>query len=228
MKKDMPNVKYRIDRVTEISHPALIKYALSRRISLDVLRKYCKEIHYTYLPTGAHHFCIGFKNDNGGWAVRTAAYKGLPKKKFDLIARGMTTIRFSKNSVTESAYVFDGFFNFLSWVALYGSPDRDVFVLNGKKNVRRLSDTPLYGTDTLLVYPDNDPAGLDTFNRLVAVSGSWIYDLSEVYRQDNLNDLNDYLIAHPEMAIGKRNFLPDFPFFRTNRTNSELSTPRNH
>ena len=197
---NLPDVKHRVDRVTEINHPTLIKYALSRRIPLDVLRAYCKEIHYTYLPTGAHLFGIGIKNDNGGWAVRTASHKEAPGMKLDLIASGMTTIRFSENSATESAYVFEGFFNFLSWVALYGQPDRDIFVLNGIGNVRYLSDTPLYGTETLLVYPDNDPAGQIAFNRLAGVSGSILRDLSDVYRQYNLNDLNDYLIAHPEMT----------------------------
>lgn len=189
----------RIDQVIDVRHPALLNYARSRCIPPNVLRRYCKEVHYTYLPKNSHLFGIGFRNDEGGWVVRTAPYAGNPKgNKIDVIASGMSTI--PCNGGSDTAYVFEGFFNFLSWVVIYGTPDRDIYVLNGKENAKKLAGCASRGVRVLYFYVDNDTAGREAFDTLSRLAGCTVEDVSDFYRGEGLDDLNDYLRAHPETA----------------------------
>ena len=186
----------RIDSVGPITARSLIAYLHSRHIPLAVAQKYCREVHYTYLKTGSEYFGIGFPNDAGGWVIRTAPYPKCPKgNKLDILAYGITTIRKEDGKVCKEAYVFEGVFDFLSWVTLYGDPDKDVIVLNSVENVKALSRISSSGTEVLYGYLDNDIPGKAAVAYLAINSGCRVIDRSDLYREEGLNDLNDYLVA---------------------------------
>jgi hypothetical protein len=187
-----PKTSHIIDSISDISHPALVRYLTTRCIPLPVAQRYCREVRY-HLPGAGGRFGIGFPNDEGGWVIRTAPsgdYKGF---KGDILASGISSIRVATGSISPQAYVFEGFFNFLSLVALVGWPERDVFVLNSAGNASRLKGLATKGTRELFVFPDNDDAGRRAFKVVTDLSGCVVHDDSGIYVDKGLNDLNDYL-----------------------------------
>lgn len=186
--------RQRVDEVIEIRSHSLINFLASRRIPIKVARQYCKEVHYTFCQNGRKYFGIGLANDLGGWVIRTAPYTGEPKgKKMDILASGITTIRLEEGRVNPEAYVFEGLMNFLSWVVLFGQPERDVIVLNSVENKEALSNLRSSGTEILHCFLDNDDAGDKALTFLQRESGCNVIDHSGLYRHEGLNDLNDYL-----------------------------------
>ena len=202
---------HRIDCVGTITSRPLVAYLHSRRIPLGVARKYCKEVHYTYLKTSGAFFGIGLQNDAGGWAIKTAPYPKCPNgKKLDVLAYGISTIRKEDGKVCKEAYVFEGMFDFLSWATLYGDPDKDVIVLNSVENVNALSRISSTGTEVLYGYLDNDIPGKGALAYLAINSGCRVVDRSELYGKEGLKDLNDYLTAcHTVPPFSKVTSCPD-------------------
>lgn len=189
------NCLQRIDYVHEISSAALVEYLQNiRRLPIEIVRKWCKEVHYTYLPTGRHYFGIGMMNNAGGWVVRSAPYSGcINGKKLDIAPSGITCLRRNDGVVRPEAYVFEGFLNYLSWVVLYGDPDKDVIILNSANNAYRLQGLSLQGTKVLVCYLDNDIRGRQAYEDITKISGCQMQDMSEIYSREGLSDLNDYL-----------------------------------
>lgn len=185
--------KQRIEYICPITNPGLVRFLRGRCIDIDVARRYCREVHYVFLPTGKSFFGIGFPNDKGGWVIRSAPYPSKPHgDKLDIIAHGISTIRLNGSAAGPSAYVFEGFLNFLSWVILYGCPDKDVIVLNSAENAQALDGIATSGVRELICYPDNDAKGRKAYEHIRAHSGCAVYD-EAFYAREGLNDLNDYL-----------------------------------
>ena len=117
----------KIQRVSRIVHPALCAYLRQRRIPLSLARKYCREVHYELYDKT--YFALGFQNNAGGYELRNNWFKGSNRPK------DITTIIRSKKS--NRIAVFEGFFNFLSFLRL-STTDRlpthfhgvDILVLN--------------------------------------------------------------------------------------------------
>lgn len=101
--------KNKIIKIKNIEHPALIEYLESRYIPIEIARMYCVEIHYK--QNNKIYFAIAFKNDKGGYELRNKYYKGCIGNK------SVTTF---KNPCDE-LLIFEGFFDFLSYKALYDS-----------------------------------------------------------------------------------------------------------
>lgn len=187
-----------IDQVTVIRHPALVRFLRSRRIPLDIANRYCSELHYTLVTQSEgslSYFAVGFPNDNGGWVARSAPNGKGKGFKGVLLSPGITTIRLADGQVTESAYLFEGFLNFLSWCVLYGDVNRDVFVLNSANYAHFLKGLSESGTKELYFYKDNDKRGDQAFRDVLADSGCQVYDCSGPYSDMGLDDLNDYLCS---------------------------------
>ena len=150
----------RIERVSdEIRRYALLEYALGERgIPMDILKSYCKEISYRI---GNRHdtlyYAIGFPNNSGGWVLRSARTKICSSSD-------VTTLdsagRMSPGASSRRAYVFEGFFDMLSWRAIYGreSLNCDVCVLNSVSNWRRAEEW-LASHGKICLCLDNDEAG---------------------------------------------------------------------
>gem|GEM_PF-257098 len=64
----------RILGVGEIRHPALIGYLRERGIDPAVAGALCREVHYAVGER--RFFAIGFRNDAGGWELRSPQFKG--------------------------------------------------------------------------------------------------------------------------------------------------------
>ncbi|MCY7350692.1 MAG: CHC2 zinc finger domain-containing protein [Cytophagaceae bacterium] len=166
--------------VRPLTHSALLHYVQSRGISSAVAQTYCQEVHYL-AAKGRTFYAVGFANDCGGFVLRSANFKG------QTAPAGFTTISGPRRA---RANVFEGFFNFLSAVQLFGSSSYASIVLNSTNNVTKALPV-LRNFDSLNLYLDLDKAGQDAVGRLKK-EGLNVIDRSERYA--GFNDLNHYLV----------------------------------
>lgn len=194
-----PDSVTKIIGVSVIKSHKLVEWATRvRGIPLDVLNKWCVEVRYMCADqTGAErgpYYAIGFMNDKGGYALRSAPYRGNKKGIKRCTVSAATTIHVETGKVNDAVLVFEGFFDFLSWCALYGDLVCDAVVLNSVSNLKHLYGVDDKGVKTLYCYLDADEAGRDALKALRAYSGcDDVHDCSDIYRVRGMNDLNDYL-----------------------------------
>ena len=111
---------YEILKEVPISHPALKEYISSRGLEPEEVAAFCKELHWKH--NEKVYFGIGLKNDNDGWSVRSKVFKG------NLLSSGITT-KMIRDRV-GAIKIFEGMFDFLSYLKLFPSDSFQAIVLN--------------------------------------------------------------------------------------------------
>ena len=131
-----------------LRHPALVGYLASRGIVLSVAAAFCREVRYEV--NGRAFFAVGFRNDAGGWELRSERFKGGSSPKH------ITTL----DNRSDTVIAFEGFMDFLAYLSLK-HPERlhiDAAVLNSVVNLPKavpfISRHPVIRT-----FFDNDEAG---------------------------------------------------------------------
>ena len=126
----------------------MVSYLTGRGIDPAIARTYCREVRYTI--GGKEYFAVGFRNDAGGWELRSARFKGGSSPKH------ITTI----DNQSDTVIAFEGFMDFLAYLSLK-YPERlriDAAVLNSVVNLPKavpfISRHPVIRT-----FFDNDEAG---------------------------------------------------------------------
>lgn len=139
-----------------LHHPVLIGYLASRGIVPSVAAAFCREVRYEV--QGRTFFAVGFRNDAGGWELRSARFKGGSSPKH------ITTI----DNRSDTVIAFEGFMDFLTYLSLK-YPERlriDAAVLNSVVNLPKaipfLSRHPV-----IHAFFDNDEAGRKTTSDLI-------------------------------------------------------------
>ena len=166
-----------------LRHPALVGYLASRGIVPSVAAAFCREVRYEV--NGCAFFAVGFRNDAGGWELRSARFKGGSSPKH------ITTI----DNRSDTVIAFEGFMDFLAYLSLK-HPERlriDAAVLNSVVNLPKavpfLSRHPVIHT-----FFDNDEAGRKATADLIRLCPrSELIDQSSFY--SGHKDVNDYLTA---------------------------------
>ncbi len=161
---------------------SLISYLKERHISCSVAQQYCREVHYR--NADRIYYAIGFKNDAGGYELRNINFKASSSPKT------MTCIEKGGKGVA----VFEGFFDFLSWVVLHEYAEQepmDFCVLNSLCFFQ-LARPFLERHDTIHLYMDNDPAGQNCSYHALQISPQY-FDESGLYR--GYKDLNEWHIS---------------------------------
>lgn len=186
----------RILQVRELKSQYLLDYSGSRGIPASIATRYCMEVVLRGKNPGKTFEHIGFRNNNGGLALKApSGFKSTTKS-------GITTIdtlgEFSQQPSSGTVTVFEGFFDFLSWLASKGTelPPTDVVVLNSVSNVSRTIPY-LRLHRTVICCLDNDKAGrsaLETIRSLRAeICDPAILDGSLFYV--GYNDVNEWWMA---------------------------------
>ena len=165
-----------------LRHPALVGYLASRGIVPSVAA-FCREVRYEV--NGCAFFAVGFRNDAGGWELRSARFKGGSSPKH------ITTI----DNRSDTVIAFEGFMDFLAYLSLK-HPERlriDAAVLNSVVNLPKavpfLSRHPVIHT-----FFDNDEAGRKATADLIRLCPrNEVIDQSSFY--SGHKDVNDYLTA---------------------------------
>lgn len=194
-----------IDRVSPtFDRKALVRYAeRDRGIPLALLERYCKQVTYHPKATPDRSFTvIGFPNNGGGFALRGIS----PRSKITSLC-DITTFGPDGRPVpcgdmaSQRCYVFEGFMDFLSWLAWRRetAPGADVCVLNSVSNLGLAADWLLMH-GVIRCFLDNDAPGRDAYDRICETCrGRDIRDGSSAYAA--YKDLNEAYVAH--LAAGR-------------------------
>lgn len=182
--KNIPAIT--IQKVLPVTHQALTDYLSERKISLDIAKQYCSEIHYSV--NGKPFFAIGFPNDNKGWILRSDPFNGCTSMEVTTCKGANRT-----NSPKESCLIFEGFTDFLSYLTLKNTHifKEDVIVLNSLSNLPKAINR-LKGYKEVHTYLDNDDPGKNA-TLTIKQTHPAVIDLSTKYADHK--DLNEYLIS---------------------------------
>ena len=77
-----------------LRHPALVGYLASRGIVPSVAAAFCREVRYEV--NGRAFFAVGFRNDAGGWELRSERFKGGSSPKYITTLKGCNAINGNK------------------------------------------------------------------------------------------------------------------------------------
>lgn len=175
----------------EFRRRKLLKYAAERGISKETLDRFCVQItyHNVYSPS-LKHTAIGFPNQLGGYVLRSDSVKKCS-------ASGISIIRSESNVGNDCVSVFEGFFDFLSWIEDQGidALPCDICVLNSVSNLKRALGF-LNEHREIHLYLDNDRAGDEAAAQIECFC---VNDLTRVVRMSHLfdgyKDYNEMLIS---------------------------------
>ena len=170
-----------------LRHPALVGYLASRGIVPSVAAAFCREVRYEI--NGRAFFAIGFRNDAGGWELRSARFKGGSSPKH------ITTF----DNRSDTVIAFEGFMDFLAYLSLK-HPERlriDAAVLNSVVNLPKAIPF-LERHPTIHAFLDNDEAGRRTLAELTRqCPRSQVIDHTQLYC--DYKDFNDFWIARKRL-----------------------------
>lgn len=167
--------------VRKLQNPDLKRYLSGRGISLQVCSAEICEIHYVTL--GKSFVAIGFPSDRGGHELRSRTFKG------SLGPKSIST----RTGDSKCCSVFEGFFDYLTYVTLWGKPQHQVLVLNSvslrEQAVKQLRESPV---SRIELYRDNDAAGeaLLVYFKEQLPSIAIIDQATEIYSENK--DLNEW------------------------------------
>lgn len=138
-----------VEKVSEISHDALINYIRGRGLDLEDIKPFAKEVHWR--NKGKRYFAIGFPNESGGWMLRSSIFKG------NILGGG---ISIQILGTPANIKIFEGWFDFLSYLRLSGATDFKAIILNSTANLSlHLMLEILKEGQKVELYLDNDPTG---------------------------------------------------------------------
>jgi hypothetical protein len=141
--------KIEIESVGAITHQALKDYIQTRGLETEEIAEFGKEVHWK--NKGKSYFAVGFPNESGGWVLRSSIFKGN-------ILGGGISVQVLGNP--ERIKVFEGWFDFLSYLKLSGAADFKAIILNSTANLSiRLMLEILEENEVVDLYLDNDATG---------------------------------------------------------------------
>jgi hypothetical protein len=149
--KQKPRVvpKIEVESVGGVTHQALKDYIRSRGLEPEEIAEFAKEVHWR--NKGKSYFAVGFPNESGGWVLRSSIFKGN-------ILGGGISIQVLGNP--ERIKVFEGWFDFLSYLKLSVATDFKAIILNSTANLSfRLMLDILKENEVVDLYLDNDHTG---------------------------------------------------------------------
>lgn len=179
--KSKPTPTYSIKKVTALTNPKLLNYLSNRKINLQLAKKFCFQVHYSF-SNGKENYGIGFMNDIGGFEIRSEFFKGCLGKK------EITTI----NNNSDVISFFESWSDFLSYLTLKKEiPEENFIILNSTSLVKRTIGL-LDDYSVVKLFFDNDEAGNKAANFIIENTNNKTIDNRIHYK--NFNDLNDYLM----------------------------------
>jgi hypothetical protein len=189
--KEKGDGAFEIVDVREIEHPALVSYLASRCIPLTVARRYLKELRFRTKVSPKQYFALGFQS-GGGYDARSPVFKGFIGQGKDVSALNFA----DKGTVA----VFEGQFDFLSWLSWRGlnEPDCGVIVLNSvalrKRAVVRIRE---HGFGRVMLYLDRDGAGVESVKLFrVELADRNVVDGSALY--DTYKDIAEWWVRQQQ------------------------------
>lgn len=186
-KKEPGGGKIIITGLRPLQNASLLSYLEERKIPLHIARHYCKEVDFSLY--GKQQTVIGFENRSGGFELRSPTFKGSSSPK------DITFFDSGKNYVC----VFEGFFNFLSFIALRQHPEISItncLVLNSLSFIEK-SRSLMEQHHKISLFLDRDLSGRKSTEKALSWNQEFqsekYIDSSHQYKY--CDDLNEWLIA---------------------------------
>lgn len=183
--------KVSISKIAPLRNKALLNYLRDQRgIDPDIATRFCQEVYYKREGSDKNLFAIAFRNDSGGSEYRNGAgYKGA------FINKDITTITFDGHMSNRCA-VFEGFMDFLTYQQMMkDKPEKqriNFVILNSVAMVQKAM--PFLKRHTLVsCFLDNDPAGINAFNKIKATVPIAVNESSLLH--PGSKDLNEFWIS---------------------------------
>jgi len=174
----MQKKEYKILKVREIQHPALIQYLKSRKVYEQ--KELVNEVEYEL--NGRKYFGVGFFNNSGGVEIRN---------KYSKICLGKKDVTMVENQSSEIC-IFEGFFDYLTYKNLEkkGNLNSDYLILNSTAMLFKVEETlKKYAKISLLL--DNDSNGELAKSKIINQYKS-VEDCSLIYQK--FKDLNEWFV----------------------------------
>lgn len=180
--REEPN--YGILEIKQLGHNNILMSYLESRGIANVAPDRLQEVYY-YVEDEkkfrSNYFATGWRNETGSWEVRNASFKG---------CLGNKAITFIPNSDRRLA-VFEGYFNYLSWLTDNPYATESVLVLNSLALLQSgLAKASPY-RDVYLFF-DHDPSGERATLAFQEAKPDAI-DCSGIYT--GFNDYNEKIVA---------------------------------
>ncbi len=176
-----PESKIIILQEKALSSFSLLRYLHQRRLPMDLVERYCQEVRYEL--NGKEYFGIGFKNNSGGYEIRNPYFKASSSPK------DITTF----NNGAKEASVFEGFTDFLSFMAIHKNQPQissDFVILNSVSFFEKARSF-MEEHECIRLYLDRDATGQNCSRYALSLSNKY-KDESCLYQHHN--DLNDWLV----------------------------------
>jgi DNA primase len=194
--KDEQTSSVTILSISAIRSQSLINYLHKRKIEFSVAEKYLVEVHYQ--THEKNFYSLGFKNDSGGYELRSPNFKGSSSPK---------DTTFIDNGA-KSVAVFEGFFDFLSYCSLnYKTLNAELnFLILNSASFFEKSLKKMQTHDQVLLFLDNDNTGTRCVLRALSIDSKQFFDERKLY--ERYQDLNDWFVhsAHRKkqgLRLGK-------------------------
>lgn len=173
--------EYEILKLKEISSFPLVQYLETRKLPLDIIKRYCKEIHYKL--NQKTYYAIAFPNNENGYEIRNKYVK------MCLIKKDISLMKNNQNQLK----IFESWSDFISYLFLFPKDEflYDFLILNSiallRKNIELINKY-----ESIQTYFDHDEAGKSATNFLKNELKIKINDESILYKC--YKDLNDFII----------------------------------
>lgn len=172
--------KIMVRTVKKVSHPALVNYIRTRGLEPDEISDFAKEVHWE--NKGKKYFAVGFSNESGGWGLRSSIFKG------NILGGG---ISIQVLGTPKRIKIFEGWFDFLSYLKLSGATDFKAIILNSTANLKlSLILDVLAEYEVVDLYLDNDATGDKYTNFFMKAAQLYLYCRNNAISTDwDLNKL---------------------------------------
>lgn len=171
-----------------VEHPALVQYLDARCIDKALRTRWLKELRFKPHDKSKQFFAVGFACGQG-YDARSPVFKGFVGKGKDI-----STINFADKGTVA---VFEGPYDFLSWLAMrdLGEPDCGVIILHAAAlRARAVAAIREHGFGRVMLYLDNDAAGRDATNYFRRELGDRnVVDRASIYK--DFKDLNEWWVG---------------------------------
>lgn len=191
-KKEGPS--YRITKRQPIKHRRNFEYIGSRGINKATAARYLEEITFQDDERQRLYYGLGMRNEADGWEITTATAQPF---KTSIGPKSFTLIETPEDG---PAHVFEGMFDFLTFLTLYGIQEHRgrVYILHSAAMAGRVAEHAKKAPSghPIVLWLDNDAAGekaAEVLFRELGDHAGGVGTMNHLY--DGFKDLNDWYAA---------------------------------
>ena len=182
-KKEESGTSFKRFEVVPLKSRGMFAYLYHRKVNIEIAKQFLQEAHYSFKEGDSYLYALTYKNDLGGYEIRSERFKGGTSPK------GITT---HQNRNNAPWVVFEGFMDMLSFATLCGGVKHNYVVLNSVVNVDAAIERLQSIEQRIYVALDNDDAGTVATSMMVKELSS-ARDIRNRYAP--AKDINEYLMV---------------------------------